>query len=106
MAGDLPIGTQLPGISIKQISSNEFKTIRRSGTRTATDRVQVSALASTYVQQKQIIDLIRVAIQSVRGAVNGILVDSIAYDSDGPDLQYENPVTYQQSIDYLVRFYR
>lgn len=43
---------------------------------------------------------------SVRGEVNGFDVDSIEYESDGPDLYTDNPAIYEQSIDYLVRFIR
>lgn len=106
MAGALPINSSLPVISIRQISGIEFKTVKRSEINTATDRVQVTALASTYVQQKEIIELIRNAIVTSRSTINGFDVDSIDHDLDGPDLYTDNPVIYEQSIDYIVRFYR
>jgi hypothetical protein len=104
--GVVPINSVLPAISIRQISGKEFETIRRTGTQLVTERIQVSALAATYLQQKQIIELIRFAVISTRGTVNSFQVDSITPDMDGPDLYYEEPVIYEQSIDYKVRFYR
>lgn len=106
ISGVVPINTSLPAISISQISGKEFETIRRVGVQHVTERVQVSVLALTYAQQKQILDLVRSAITSIRGTVNMFEVDSISHDMDGPDLYYEEPVTYEQSIDFIVRYYR
>lgn len=106
MAGTLPINTELPAISIKQVSGSEFKTIKRSGEQLVIDRIQVTALAQSYVQQKEMIESIRNALPTVRGIVNDIYVDSIEHELDGPDLYSENPVIYEQSIDYIVRYVR
>lgn len=106
MAGVLPLNTVLPAISIRQISGVELKMIKRSGNEMVTDRVQVTVLATTYPQQKEILELIRSALPSVRGAVYEYEVDSILPDIDGPDLYSETPVIYEQSIDYIVRFIR
>lgn len=106
IAGMVPLNVELPAISIRQISGAERESIKRTGTRTVTDRVQVAALASTYAQQKQIIELIRNAVTSSRTTTNTFQVDSISHDIDGPDLYSEEPVTFEQSIDFIVRFYR
>lgn len=106
MAGVLPLNTVLPAISIRQISGVELKMIKRSGNEMVTDRVQVTVLAMTYPEQKRILELIRSALQSVRGYVGEFEVDSIRPDIDGPDLYSETPVIYEQSIDYIVRFIR
>lgn len=104
MAGVVPLNTALPAISIRQISGNELATIRRSGNELVTERVQVSVLAPTYPQQKTILGLIKSALPSVRATVNGFAVDSIEQGLTGPDLYDEEPVTYEQSIDYIVRY--
>ena len=106
ISGTIPINTEYPAISIRQVSGLEFKTIQRSGDQLVTDRVQVTAYASTYAQQKEIIELIRNALPTMRGDVSTFTVDSIVQDIDGPDLYSENPVTFEQSIDYMVRFNR
>lgn len=106
MAGVIPINTVLPAISIRQISGIEWKMIRRSGNEMVTERIQVTVLATTYPKQKEILELIRSALPTVRGDVYGFVVDSIVPDIDGPDLYSENPIIYEQSIDYIVRFIR
>lgn len=105
-AGIVPINTALPAISIRQISGQEQPLIKRGSNMLVTDRVQVTVLASTYPQQKSIIELIRSALPPTRGTVNSYAVDSITPDIDGPDLYSEDPVIYEQSVDYFVRFVR
>lgn len=105
-AGVVPINTALPAISIRQISGQEQPLIKRGSNMLVTDRVQVTVLASTYPQQKSIIELIRSALPPTRATVNSYAVDSITPDIDGPDLYDSDPVIYEQSVDYLVRFIR
>lgn len=105
--GLMPINTQLPSISIRQISGQEHNVLNRGSNQLVTERIQITILATSYSQQKSIISLMRNALaNSVRGEVNGFDVDSIEYESDGPDLYTDNPAIYEQSIDYLVRFIR
>jgi hypothetical protein len=105
-AGIVPINTTLPAISIRQISGIEHEIIKRGSNQLVTDRVQVTVLALTYPQQKSILNLIRAALPGTRGTVNSFAVDSILPESDGPDFYNEDPVIYEQSIDYMIRFVR
>jgi len=105
-AGVVPLNTVLPAISIRQISGVEHEIIRRDANQLVTDRVQITALALTYPQQKSILALIRAAMPGTRGTVNGFAVDSITPDIDGPDLYNDDPVIYEQSIDYMIKFIR
>ena len=105
-AGVVPINTTLPAISIRQISGIEHEIIRRGSNQLVTDLVQITVLSSTYPQQKSIMNLIRTALPGTRGTVNGFAVDSITPESDGPDFYNEDPVIYEQSIDYMIRFIR
>lgn len=106
LSGVLPITTTIPAISVRQISGVEMPMINRTGTQLVTERVQVSVHASSYLSQKTIIELIRSASTSTRGTVNSVSVDSITHDGDGPDLYYDEPDIFEQSIDFIVRFYR
>lgn len=106
IAGVVPLNTALPAVSIRQISGQEYQTIKRGTNQLVTERIQVTALASTYPSQKSILNLIRTALPATRGTVNGFVVDSITPDIDGPDLYNDNPIIYEQSIDFVVRFYR
>ena len=104
--GLIPINTVLPAISVKQISGREHQLIKRGSNQLVTERIQITVQTATYVQQKAIIALIRAALPGTRGTVNTFTVDSITYESDGPDLEYENPVIFEQSLDYFVKFIR
>lgn len=106
IAGVVPLNTALPAVSIRQISGQEYQTIKRGTNQLVTERIQVTALASTYPSQKSILNLIRTALPATWGTVNGFVVDSITPDIDGPDLYNDDPVIYEQSIDFMVRFYR
>jgi len=106
IAGVVPLNTALPAVSIRQISGQEYQTIKRGTNQLVTERIQVTALASTYPSQKSILNLIRTALPATWGTVNGFVVDSITPDIDGPDLYYDEPDIFEQSIDFIVRFYR
>lgn len=87
VAGIAPINTVLPAISVSQVSGVEWSTIKRGATgQFITERVQVTVHGRTYAQKKQIIGLIRNALTSTRGTVNGVSVDSIVPDVEGPDM--------------------
>lgn len=105
-AGVVPVNTELPAISIRQISGTELIVIKRGLNQQVTERIQVTVNASTYTQQKEIIGLIRDALPGTHGTVNSISVLSLTYESDGPDLEYESPHIFEQSMDYLVTYAR
>lgn len=104
--GLIPINTALPAISVRQISGREHQVIKRGSNQLVSERIQITAQAKTYTEQKAIIALIREALPGTHGTVNGFTVDSLTYESDGPDLEYENPVIFEQSLDYFVKFIR
>ena len=104
MAGVLPLNIVFPAIVIRQISGSDLKFIKQTGSDYVTERVQITVLATTYTQQKAILALIKTALPSVRATVNGIVVDSIARDFTGPDLYNDDPVIYEQSVDYFVKY--
>lgn len=104
--GLIPINTVLPAISIRQISGREHQVIKRGSNQLVSERIQITAQAKTYTDQKAIIALIRAALPGTHGSVNGFTVGSLTYESDGPDLEYENPVIFEQSLDYFVKYVR
>ena len=68
------------------------------------DRVQVMAHASTPAQLRQILNLIRAACPDTKGTVNGIKLDSILPDFEGPDLSQPDASIYEMSRDFLVKW--
>lgn len=101
--GMLPQKTALPAISIKTIDALRRVPVDASGTkRMVTERVQVTVLAKSYAEKKQILNLVRKALPISRGTVGGIKCDSVLPDVEGPDLDDVDDAIYEQSRDYMV----
>jgi hypothetical protein len=102
-AGRIPQGTALPAIEVSHISGVWRNEISAQSTY-CTARVQVTVLASTYAQQKQIMALVRTAVPRTRGTINSVNVDCILRDSDGPDFRDDDAGIYMQTQDFFVKF--
>ena len=66
-------------------------------------RVQVTVMAASYQSQKDVMALVRAALPRSRGSVNGVAVDSILPDIEGPDFTDEAGL-FIGSIDYRVTY--
>lgn len=106
-AGPVPQDTELPAIAVTQISGVQTNTVAMNAAAyQVRERIQVTAYAKTYPQMKAILALVRAALPLSRGTVNGVAVDSILPDSDGPDLFDHEAGAHEQSIDFIVKFSR
>lgn len=114
MAGDLPLNVVLPAISIAQVSSMPRNTVKMNEKSVQhTDRVQVSVLVkatqasppgSGYPGVRALLKLVLAACPHTHGIVNGIEVDSILPDIEGPDLSDDTVAFYSGSRDFIVRY--
>lgn len=114
MAGELPLNTTLPAISVTLVSSLPRLIVAVPGTRVMnTDRVQVTVAAvagqtatagTGYKGMKDILALVLAACGNYRGTVNGIKVDSILPDIEGPDFFNEAPAMALGSRDFIVKW--
>ena len=114
MAGDLPLNTVMPAIAVTEISSVPLNTIRvNESPKLHTERVQVSVLfkgpqgspAGTGLPGvKALLKLVLAACPSQRGTVNGVSVDSIVPDIEGPDLSDDATALYSGSRDFIVKY--
>lgn len=114
MAGDLPQGTVLPAIAITQISSVPRNTVKMNENHVQhTDRIQVTALikgpqatpaGTGYPGVRSLLKLILAAVPHRRGTIQGIDVDSILPDVEGPDLSDDAAGLYSGSRDFIVRW--
>ena len=111
MAGDLPLNTSMPAIAVTQIDSIPYNAIRTNESpKLHTDRVQVTVFRKAspddagYPGLKSLLSLVLAACPSQRGSVNGISVDSIVPDIEGPDLPIPELSLFTRSRDFLVRF--
>jgi hypothetical protein len=113
-AGDLPINTTMPAIAVTQISSMPRLTIAMTEpNRLHTDRVQVSVLfkgsAGTpagdgYPGVRSLLVKVLAACPNQNGTINGIAVDSILPDIEGPDLQDDATSLFSCSRDFIVKW--
>jgi hypothetical protein len=104
VAGVLPQGTALPAIAVSHVSTVRQHLVAATATQLCISRVQVTVLASTYPSQKDVLALVRAALPRSRGTVNGVNVDSILHDLDGPDFRDDEAGVFMGSADFIVRY--
>lgn len=114
-AGDLPIETPLPAIIVKQISSVPRLTVAMTESkRMHTDRVQVSVLVKGpdgtppglgYPGMRALLALVLTACPNQHGTINGIDVDSVLPDIEGPDLPDPPTSLWTSSRDFFVKWH-
>lgn len=92
----------LPAISVMHVSTVRPSFVAASAGMSIA-RVQVTIFAATYATQKSIMALIRAALPRSRGSVNGVAVESIIPDIEGPDAT-DDAGLYIGSIDYRVTY--
>lgn len=101
-AGVIPQGTDLPAIAVTHVSTLRPQMVNVAS-KLCVSRVQVTVMAATYQTQKSVLALVRAALPRSRGSVNGVAVDSILIDTEGPDFTDEAGL-YMGSIDYRVTY--
>jgi len=111
VAGDIPIDFAMPAIAVRQISSVPDNRIRANEANKAhTDRVQVTVYRGAspddagYPGLKALLDLVLAACPSQRGTLNGVSVQSIVPDIEGPDLPISELSIFTRSRDFIVRW--
>ena len=109
MAGDLPLNTAAPAIAITQVSSVPMNLLRTNETpKTHTDRVQVTVIRKAephdrgYPGLQSLLALVVAACPSQFGTVNGISVQSITPEGQGPDMPITELSLFTRSVDFLV----
>jgi hypothetical protein len=104
-AGTLPQNTAMPAVVVSHVSTVRRNTV--SGAETSqfcTGRVQVSVKAATYASMRQVLDLVIAALPRSRGTVNGVKVDAVMLDTEGPDFSDEESGIFMGSHDFIVTF--
>ena len=105
VAGTVPQGMPLPAIGLTEISRVELPTVSL-GQRAVqvTARVQLTVHASTYPDQKAVLQAARLGPGAHTGTVAGVEVRSVMRDVVGPDMADDEAGVYQQSRDFKVVF--
>lgn len=111
LAGDLPLNTPMPAIAVTQVSSVPLNLMRTNeANKVHTDRVQVTVYRKAepddrgYPGLKSLLDLVLSACPSQYGTVNGVSVQSIVPDVEGPDLPIPELSIFTRSRDFIVRW--
>jgi hypothetical protein len=114
MAGDVPLGTPLPAISVTQISSVPRLTVSMiEPKKMHIDRVQVTVLVRDqegdpqgdgYPGLRSLLKLVLAACPNTRGTVNDVSLDSVLPDIEGPDLSNAAESLLSGSRDFIVKF--
>lgn len=104
-AGEVPLRSSLPWISIEQTGLEEHKNIEMTGALMQMERVEVNILSATFPVQKIIERLVEAACQTFRGTVGAFSVDSILPDGKTADGNIPGVDCFVKEINYMVRFY-
>lgn len=105
VAGDIPLSTGLPAISITLVSSTPLTNMAAASSgRMNVDQVQVTVLAKTYPSLRQILALVLAACGNTRGTVAGVKVDSILPGIEGPDFSDDEVKFIAGSRDFTVKW--
>lgn len=103
--GEIALNTVLPAIEVRQIIGVPRNTLAMTETGVLhSDRVQVTCLAKTWTAKEALMALLLGACAHQRGLVNGIMVDAIIRDIEGPDLSDPATSIYAGSRDFMVRW--
>lgn len=103
--GPIPQGTTLPAISYEHISTVPLRTLdAAAGYSLVQSRIECTAVAKTYGEQKALVEEIRKALDYQRGTVASIEVVSILRGAAGPDIRDDDVQLYTQAVDFLVTF--
>jgi hypothetical protein len=106
MAGDLPIGTALPAISVTLISGVDLNELDPdpNTTRFVTDRVQVTILAANYPQKSSILTAVRRAVADKAPTISGLTGISVHLDGTGPDFADDETNIRFATQDFRVKY--
>lgn len=101
-SGVIPSGTAAPAIGLQHISTTRRRSVTGGEDRLCFSRVQIDVFSETYPVLRQVMPLVRAALPRSRGTVNGVAIESIVFDTEGPDIVQADPALYLRSQDVLV----
>ena len=115
-AGDVPLDTTLPAISVDEISGVPYNTVsgKEIGKTLHTERIQVTGLVKSttaapagggYPGLRTLMRAIFLACPTQRGTIVGVDVDSITPDLEGPDLPDAGSGVLSSTRDFFVRYF-
>lgn len=104
-AGPVPQGKPFPALSLTEVSSNEHDTVNRDRPKTLVrSRVQVTVLAASYQQMKQLLLAAKLGAGNHTGMIGAYEVNSVRPAGVGPEIPPDDAGVYEQSRDFMVTF--
>lgn len=99
----LPEGTTLPACVVRLVSNVRAAAIDAAAEQQVyRSRVQVNALAGSFVQAQALREAVKAAMGFQRGAIGGATVASIVHDVDMPD-DFDNELhAYVAPADFII----
>lgn len=103
VTGPLPQEMALPAISLRSVSTVDLNIPNPGSTRFVTERVQVTIVASTEPERRQVKAAVKkAAADQVELSVSGLTHVSIHTDRAGPDIEGDSG--WQASQDFRVKY--
>lgn len=102
-AGRLPDTVSIPSLLVRLTSNVERLQLKRVGKILMTDRISVTVRASSYIDQTEIIQLVKDACAGKTGSVGGGESVSVLSAGTGPDLPGPGD-TFEQTTDFRVSY--
>ena len=97
----VPQNATFPCVTYSRVSTNRWSAMG-SDTGIADKRFQVSSWGETYAEANALAEAVRAALQRYRGTVDGVLIQDIFVDGDGPETWEDEAGAYQAVTDYRV----
>lgn len=104
MAGNLPVNTTLPAISVFDVSSVDEQFTDEPGKRFTTDRIQITVLAATYPSLVEVLAAAKSACDAKFPTVSGLSNVVVRTDGQGPYFTDEASSIHMRTQDYRVSY--
>lgn len=105
VSGPLPQGVRPPAISLARVSATPLNMVAPTASTLKTTRVQVTVIAATLTQLQDVLALVVEALPRSPSTVNGVSVDSILPDIEGPIFVDPDSQVFQGSQDFIVKYH-
>lgn len=101
----LPQGCALPALVVELVTDVPQLTIDpTAGFNLNRARMQVTVLASSYPDQKNVLAAVVAACNYQRGVLASVRVNSIVRAVTGPDMTDDDRTVFHQSVDFFVTY--
>lgn len=104
MAGVLPQGSALPGITLQSVSMNDRNIPNPGGTRHVQERVQATIIAKTDVSRTAVKLALRKACDAKYPTVSGVTRATVHLGSGGPEFMNEEASQFLATQDLMTTY--